>query len=298
MLSQGTQAALLMNSFAAQAVGDLYRNLGFIQRTNVWKTEDIEENGGIYKIPVIGGNLVANDRTGTGDTVDQTPNAAVVDVPIIEKHVAFRIDPNWMASAKGQQTVQVNLLNAVKTVAKAFYAAMFQAFATTSGLQSVGTLGTAYTLANWDSARKALVDVEADYENFIALISTTGMNDLKAIPQFADFNVTGVAGIYQNGQVAKADNFLIFETPRIYSPSPGQAVGLAMDPSGIWTVFPKQHTFAEGGNIKVEQEFDGIRMTVLQEYVPGKGGSWRWVVMVTGGFVIGNKDLVIKMNGR
>ena len=297
MMNQTNQAALIATKFAAQAVGELYRDLGFVQRTNLWRTNDIKENGN-FEVPVIGQNLVANDRTGGGDTVDQTPDAATIAVPLSEKHVAFPIDLNWYASENGQMTIMKNLDNAIKVLAKKVHKDMFETIATTAGLASTGTLGSALVLADWDFARKTLVENEANYGNFTALISTTGMNDLKAIPQFAEYNTNGIAGIFSEGAVAKADNFAIFETPRLYSPAAGQIVGIAADLMGVTTVFPKQKLFSSGENFKIEQEFDGVRFTILQEYVPGKGGAWRWVVMATYGCAVSDDRLVLKLNGR
>lgn len=297
MMNATNQAALIASKFAAQAVGELYRELGFIRRTNVWKTDKIQENGN-FEVPVIGQNLVANDRDGSGNTVDQTPDADTVSIPLTEKHVSFPIDLNWFASENGQMTVKKNLSSAIKVLAKKVHTDAFQTMATTSGLAATGTLGSALVKADWDFARRTLVENDADYGNFTALISPRGMGDLTSITEFAEYNANGVPGVFSEGAVAKANNFVILETPRLYNPSGSQIVGLAGDFSGVYTVFPKQYLFNEGSNFKVEDEFDGIRFTILQEYVPGKGGAWRWVVMATYGVAIADDRLVIKLNGR
>lgn len=297
MMNTTNQAALIATKFASQVVGELYRELGFVQRTRVWKTNDVKENGN-FEVPVVGQNLVANDRTGGGDTVDQTPDAATVAIPLVEKHVAFPIDLNWYASENGQMTILENLQNAIKVLAKKVHTDIFETIATTAGLAATGTLGSALTLADWDVARKTLVDNDAAYNNLTALISTTGMNDLKAIPEFAEYNTNGIAGIFSEGAVAKANNFMILETPRLYSPGAGQIVAFAGDMSGVTTVFPKQKLFSGEQNFKIEQEMDGIRFTILQEYVPGKGGAWRWVVMATYGAAVADDRLIVLLNGR
>jgi hypothetical protein len=297
MMNTTNQAALIATKFAATAVGELYKELGFMQRTNLWRTNDVKENGN-FEVPVIGQNLVANDRTGGGDTVDQTPDADTVPVTLVEKHVAFPIDLNWYASENGQMTIMTNLQNAIKVLAKKVHTEVFKTVALTAGLSSTGTLGSTLVLADWDYARQTLVEQNADNGNFAALISPKSMNDLKAIAEFATFNVTGIPGAYPDGMVAKADGFTIMETPRLHIPAAGQTYGIAGDFKGITTVFPKQKLFNSGDNFKIEQELDGIRYTVLQEYVPGKGGAWRWVVMATFGAAVSDPRLLVLLKTR
>lgn len=297
MMTSTNQAALIAKKFSAQVVGELYRDLGFIQKTNLWRTNDVKENG-TFEVPVIGSNLVANDRDGSGNTIDQDPDAASVNVPLYEKHVAFGIDLNWEESENGQLTVLTNLQNAIKVLAKKVHKDIFEKVALTVGLTETGTYGSALTLADWNFARRTLVTNEADYSSFYGIVSPLGMDDLKAIPEFANFNTSGVVGVFRDGIVAKADNFIIQETPHLYAPAAGQIAAIAADLKGITTVFPKQKLFNDGMTYKIEQEMDGLRFTILQEYVPGKGGAWRWVVMCRYGVAVSDDRRLVLMKGR
>lgn len=292
-----TQAALIAKKFAAQVVGELYNELSFIQKTNLWRTNTIQENGN-FEVPVVGLNLVANDRDGSGNTIDQSPDADTVPVPLYEKHVAFPIDLNWAESENSQMTVLTNLQNAIRVLAKFVHADIFEKIALTAGLTNTGTYGNALTLSDWNFARRTLVTNEANYANFHAVVSPLGMDDLKAIDEFANFNTAGVTGIFSGGQVARANNFTISESPHLYVPAAGQIAALAADFKGVTTVFPKQKLFQDGMTYKIEQEFDGLRFTILQEYVPGKGGSWRWVVMCRYGVAVSDDRLIVLMKGR
>ena len=296
-LNVDSQVLLLTDKLANQAVGQLYAALGFVMQTTRWVTIDKLQNGATFNIPLLG-TATSNTRAPGADVVDQTPTPARRQIVVVEQESSFIVDPTWAASEGSVKYLEQQIQSHINILAEDVLIDILQTIATTAGLQTVGTLGVSLVKASYDGARQALTEGRIPMKPRIAVVSPDMMTDTLNVPEYADFDQSGVAGSNPMGQVAQAAGFTVMESPYVHSPAGGQHIGFATQAESIWTVFPMQEVFNKGEvAVKTETDLDGLRLYILREYVPKKNGGERWTMSIRYGARVGRDEGVILING-
>lgn len=294
-----TQANLHLEKLADLAIGQLYFQLGFMRETTMWNTNSVIENGGTWSVPIVG-NLTSNTRAPGAGVTDQTPTPTKNSVTITEREVSYIVDPTHEDSEAGQRFAAQQLQNAVNALAIDITTAFLDTIATTAGLTAFGTLGVAVNKAVYDGARAELTNDSIPVDPRWAIVSPETMTDTVNIAEFSRMDANGIPGVFSQGMVRQAAGFTIIESPHVRSPLAGQHQGFAGNPKGIYSVFPRQGLFNDGGNTKIEAEIDGMRIAILREYVTGQNGAYRMTVSSRHGFRVGDPtrgDIVV-INGQ
>ena len=292
------QSDLHLDKLAELAVGKLYKALGLVNQTTVWKTNAVVQNGGTWNIPIIG-DLTTNVRAPGDPVVDQVPTPARRAITIQERESSFQVDATHNDSEAGVNYIPMQIETAVNAVAQDIMRDMLQVISLTGGLTTVGTLATPLAKADMDAARRALSDNSIPDAPRIAVVSTDMMTDLTNIPEFSRMDANGVPNIFSNGMVRMAAGFQVMESPYVHEPNPGvDHRGFGAWPESIYSVFPKQGDIGNPWAEKAEAEIDGIRMSILREYVPGFNGAFRYTVSSRAGFRVGRDEGVVLIEGN
>jgi len=291
-----SQGAIALPKLAELAVGQLYRSLGFIQNTFVWRTTAAVQNGGTWNIPVLG-TFGSNVRAPGDSVVQQSPVPTVRSINIIERESTFPVDPTWEDSESGTNYILQYLTNAVNAVARDVTRDLLSILAQEPGVSFTGTLGATLVKADFDSARKILTDNELPEDNRYAILSTDQMSNLVNIPEFSRVDANGIPGVFSDGVVRRVAGFAALETPYVYSPLAGQHIGLAVHAPSVYSVFPMQGSFNKGSAEKSETELDGIRIALLREYLPGYNGAYQITVSSRFGFRLGRQEALVHLRG-
>ena len=292
-----SQANLLTQKLYLMAVGQLYQQLGFVQRTKKWATRQKIENGGSFAVPTLG-TVASNVRAPGNPVIDQTPAPTKQVIPVIEREVTIPMDATWLSSEGDFHYAEQQMMSAINALSEDVMIDILSAIATTGGLSAVGTLGANLVKADFDGARKFLTDAKLPRDNRIMNVSPDMMTDLTNIPEYSDYDKSGIVGSNPNGYTRAVSGFEVLESAYTENPAAGQHIGFACHPESINTVFPMQETFSDSGNSKVEVEKDGLRLYILDEYRPAYNGMRAWTFSVRFGAAVGRPDGVVLINGK
>lgn len=292
-----SQSNLLTEKLNQMAIGQLYQNLDFVQTTRRWATRQKIENGGSFAIPTLG-TVASNVRAPGGQVVDQTPAPTKQTIPVIEREVTIPMDPTWLSSEGDFYFAEQQMMSAINALSEDVMNDILSAIATTGGLNAVGTLGATLTKADFDAARKFLTDAALPRNGRSMIVSPDMMTDLTNIPEYSDYDKSGIGGSNPQGYTRAVSGFEVLESAYTENPAAGQHIGFACHPESVNTVFPMQETFTDGSNVKSEVAKDGLRLYILDEYRPQYNGMRAWTFSVRFGAAVGRPDGVVLVNGK
>ena len=295
-LTIDNQTDLLTDKLRNQAVGTLYRILGFVQRTNRWQTNTVMENGASFQLPILG-TTATNDRAPGAPVVDTTESPSRREVVIVEKYQSWLTDPTWAASEGKAKFEAQRSMSRTNQLAQDVIKEILTIIATTGGLNAFGTLGVALVKAVIDDARQQLTD-DSIPDDRVAIISTDMMTDLNNIPEYSDFEKLGTIGAHADGRVGRAGGFMVQESPYVHVPAPNQHIGFAGNPFDIATVWPLQVEVSGSHAQKRSSEIDGLRLYMLREYVPGFNAAERITLSVRFGAAVHRDEGIVLIRGQ
>lgn len=280
MLDSTTMDNHILPKLAEMAYGKLIAGLKFVPTLNRWNDPKPGTNANEWRVPTADGGS-AKERTAGGPVVFEDRTADYVSMTAKQFYDAFITDESYDASSgiayfdSFLETAVNNIIEKVET-----YAA--DQIANQAGLGYVGTLGSAMTRANFQTARTAFINSKIPTNNLKAFVSAETLNDLSNIAEFTRFDAVGgiPENAFRSGVVDRAGGFELLESPYVYSPSAGQHANLLFDPKQITYIFPAQKEVSKGGTVKAEFAKNGVRIYILEEQISGFNGATGYTVSV------------------